>query len=134
MRYFRSCWLPASRGAADADLREQLGLTSSTPNASTLGRLLARLNGDALEDAVGTWLARYAAAPVNEADGTLVGLAVDGKTVRGSRTDGAAVHLLAAALHACQTVIAQCQVAAKGGFRCSSRQVRDRSRRRAIRP
>ncbi|MFF2127347.1 hypothetical protein ACFVW1_18445 [Streptomyces olivochromogenes] len=28
------------------------------------------------------------------------------------RTDGAAVHLLAAALHACQTVIAQRQIAA----------------------
>jgi predicted transposase YbfD/YdcC len=97
----------------DSDLREQIGLASSTPNASTLGRLLARLNGDALDDAVGTWLARYAADPVDEADGTLVGLAADGKTVRGSRTDGAAVHLLAAALHACQTVIAQRQVAAK---------------------
>ncbi|MGW0730749.1 transposase family protein [Streptomyces sp. GbtcB7] len=36
----------------DSDLREQLGLTSSTPNASTLGRLLARLDGDALYDAV----------------------------------------------------------------------------------
>ncbi|WP_265568689.1 ISAs1 family transposase [Streptomyces hygroscopicus] len=49
---------------------------------------------------------------MNPAD-TLVGLAVDGKAVRGSRTDGQAVHLLAAALHACQTVIAQRQVAAK---------------------
>ncbi|MBT2411094.1 transposase family protein [Streptomyces sp. ISL-12] len=104
-----------ARFVADTDshLREQLGLTSSTPNAPTLGRLLARLNGDAFDDAVGTWLARYAADPVDEVDGTLVGLAVDGKTVRGSRTDGAAVHLLAAALHACQTVIAQRQVAAK---------------------
>ncbi|MGW7426184.1 ISAs1 family transposase [Streptomyces sp. NPDC054813] len=33
--------------------------------------------------------------------------------MRGSRTDGTAVHLLAAALHACQTVIAQRQIAAK---------------------
>ncbi|WP_166661670.1 transposase family protein [Streptomyces sp. BK208] len=46
-----------ARFAADTDseLREQLGLTSSTPNASTLGRLLARLDGDALDDAVGAW-------------------------------------------------------------------------------
>ncbi|WP_329374610.1 transposase family protein [Streptomyces sp. NBC_01483] len=99
----------------DSDLREQLGLTSSTPNASTLGRLLARLDGDALDDAVGAWLARYSADPVGEPGDTLVGLAVDGKTVRGSRTDGAAVHLLAAALHACQTVIAQRQIAANTG-------------------
>ncbi|MDX3763037.1 ISAs1 family transposase [Streptomyces sp. AK02-04a] len=104
-----------ARFGADTDygLREQLGLTSSTPNASTLGRLLARLDGDALDDAVGAWLARYAADPVGEPGDTLVGLAVDGKTVRGSRTDGTAVHLLAAALHACQTVIAQRQIAAK---------------------
>lgn len=33
--------------------------------------------------------------------------------MRGSRTDGQAVHLLAVALHACQTVITQRQVAAK---------------------
>lgn len=97
----------------DSDLREQLGLTSSTPNAATLGRLLARLDGDALDDAVGAWLARYAADPVDEPSDTLIGLAVDGKTVRGSRTDGTAVHLLAAALHACQTVIAQRQITAK---------------------
>ncbi|MGW2617586.1 ISAs1 family transposase [Streptomyces sp. NPDC001500] len=104
-----------ARFAADTDpeLRERLGLASTTPNASTLGRLLARLDGDALDDAVGAWLARYAADPVDEGGDTLVGLAVDGKTVRGSRTDGTAVHLLAAALHACQTVIAQRQVAAK---------------------
>ncbi|MET9914169.1 transposase [Streptomyces sp. NPDC006476] len=62
---------------------------------------------------MGAWLARYAADPVDEPGETLIGLAVDGKTVRGSRTDGMAVHLLAAALHGCQTVIAQRQVAAK---------------------
>ncbi|MDQ1042324.1 ISAs1 family transposase [Streptomyces sp. V4I2] len=97
----------------DSDLREAPGLASSTPNASTLGRLLSRLDGDALDDAVGAWLTRFAADPVNEPGDRLVGLAVDGKTVRGSRTGGEAIHLLAAALHACQTVIAQRQVAAK---------------------
>nr|WSZ14885.1 ISAs1 family transposase [Streptomyces canus] len=97
----------------DCDLRERLGLTAGTPNASTLGRLLARLDGDALDDAVGTWLARYTADPVDEPGDRLIGLAVDGKTVRGSRTDIGAVHLLAAALHACQTVIAQRQITAK---------------------
>jgi predicted transposase YbfD/YdcC len=104
-----------ARYAADADpqVRAGLGLARATPNASTLGRLLARIDGDALDDAVGTWLARHAADPVEE-DEALVGLAVDGKTVRGSRTDSkTAVHLLAAALHGSQTVIAQRQVAAK---------------------
>ncbi|MDJ0467155.1 hypothetical protein [Streptomyces sp. H27-C3] len=62
------------------------------------------MDGDALDDAVGAWLARYAADPVNEPGDALVGLAVDGKTVRGSRTDGTAVHLLAAALHGVVTL------------------------------
>jgi predicted transposase YbfD/YdcC len=104
-----------SRYAADAgpQVRAGLGLARATPNASTLGRLLARIDGDALDDAVGTWLARHAADPVEE-DKALVGLAVDGKSVRGSRTDSkAAIHLLAAALHGSRTVIAQRQVAAK---------------------
>lgn len=104
----------ADRHAADADpqVRAGLGLARATPNASTLGRLLARIDSDALDDAVGTWLARHAADPVEEE--ALVGLAVDGKTVRGSRTDSkTAIHLLAAALHGSQTVIAQRQVAAK---------------------
>lgn len=79
----------------------------------TAGRLLARIDGDALDDAVGTWLARHAADPVEE-DEALVGLAVDGETVRGSRTGSkTAIHLLAAALHGSQTVIAQRRVAAK---------------------
>ncbi|MFF5359226.1 hypothetical protein ACFY4I_07410 [Streptomyces scabiei] len=104
-------WPPSSAVDIDSGLREQIGLVSSTPNASTPGGLLARRNGDALDDAVGAWLARYATDPVDEHDDPLVDLAVDGKTVRGSRTDGAAVHLLADALHACQTLIAQRRIA-----------------------
>ena len=43
-----------------------------------------------------------------------MGLAVDGKAVRGSRRDGqTAVHLLAAVLHGSQAVISQRQIAAK---------------------
>ncbi|MGP4013854.1 hypothetical protein [Streptomyces sp. 4N124] len=58
-------------------------------------------------------IAHFAADHVNEGSGTLISLAVDGKTVRGSRTDDTAVHLLPAALHTCQTVIAHRQIAAK---------------------
>ncbi|WP_093631565.1 hypothetical protein [Streptomyces sp. 3213.3] len=75
--------------------------------------MLAHIDGDALDTAVGTWLARHAADPIEE-DKDLVGLSVDGKTVRDSRTESnTAIHLLAAALHGSQTVIAQSQVAAK---------------------
>ncbi|MFF0010868.1 ISAs1 family transposase [Streptomyces sp. NPDC005374] len=105
-----------ARFAADSDiaLRTRLGLTRATPDTTTLGRLLARLDGDALDDAIGTWLAHDARDPADEPGDTLVGLAVDGKAVRGSRTsDNRAVYLLAAALHAIGTVIAQRQIPAK---------------------
>lgn len=75
--------------------------------------MLSRLDGDAVDDAIGSWLARHAADPVEEGQNVLVGLAVDGKTVRGSRADATAVHLLAAAPHGTQTVIAQRQIEAK---------------------
>lgn len=58
------------------------------PNASTLGWLLARIDADARDDAVGGWLIRHATDPVEDSD-VLVGLAVDGKSVRGSRTETA---------------------------------------------
>jgi predicted transposase YbfD/YdcC len=104
-----------ARSAADAapEVRTALGLVRSAPNASTLGRLLARLDGDALDDAVGAWLARHSTDPVEDPATVLVALAVDGKTVRGSRIGGAAVHLLAAARHDSQSVIAQREIAAK---------------------
>ncbi|MFC9537804.1 ISAs1 family transposase [Streptomyces sp. NPDC056975] len=96
------------------ELRECLRFTSTTPNTTTLGRLLARLDGNALDDAIGAWLGRYATDPVHEPGDPLRALAVDGKAVRGSRTDtGKAVHLLAVTLHTSQTVISQRQIQAK---------------------
>ncbi|WP_055534317.1 ISAs1 family transposase [Streptomyces graminilatus] len=51
---------------------------------------------------------------IDERGDALAGLAIDGKAVRGSRTDDSkAVYLLASALHASQTVIAQRQIQAK---------------------
>jgi len=74
---------------------------------------LSRVDGEALGDVIGIRVARHAADPVED-DQPLVGLAVDGKTVRGLRSGGQeAVHPLAAALHESQTVISQRQTAAK---------------------
>jgi predicted transposase YbfD/YdcC len=98
----------------DPDLRARAGLPG-TPRlaASTLGRLLARLDGDAFDTATCGYLASLAACAPPSDRTPLAGLAVDGKTLRGSRTpDGTTVHLLAATRHDTQTVLAQQQVEA----------------------
>ncbi|MFF2549146.1 ISAs1 family transposase [Kitasatospora sp. NPDC058063] len=104
-----------ARFAADAapEVRAASGLVRSTPNASTLGRLPAQLDGDALDDAVGARPARHSTDPIGDPAPVLVAPAVDGRTVRGSRTDGAAVHLLAAARRDSRSVIAQREIAAR---------------------
>ncbi|WP_171076193.1 ISAs1 family transposase [Streptomyces sp. YIM 121038] len=91
------------------ETRSRLGLEASVPRACTLGRLPARIDGDALDQAVGAWLAAQL-----EPAGGLRALAVDGKSLRGSRTaTRTAVHLLAAVVHGERTVIAQRQVDVK---------------------
>ncbi|NBE98103.1 MULTISPECIES: ISAs1 family transposase [unclassified Nonomuraea] len=99
----------------DPRLRARAGLPG-TPRlaASTLGRLLARLDDDAFDTAICGYLASLTACATPSHQGSLTGLAVDGKTLRGSRTpNGTAVHLLAATRHDTQTVVAQRQIEAK---------------------
>ncbi|MFF0728409.1 ISAs1 family transposase [Streptomyces sp. NPDC004134] len=71
------------------------------PAEATVRRTLQRIDGDALDAAVGTWLARRdrttTAGDGTQDDRPRPSLAVDGKTVRGAlRPDGTRVHLLAA--------------------------------------
>jgi hypothetical protein len=77
---------------------------------------LQRIDGDALDAAVGTWLARRdrtAAGPDTHGDWPRPALAVDGKTVRGARrSDGTQVHLLSAMSEG-GLVLAQREVDAK---------------------
>ncbi|MFI7704668.1 ISAs1 family transposase [Nonomuraea sp. NPDC049480] len=105
----------------DPDLLARAGLPG-TPRlaASTLGRLLARLDGDAFDTATRTYLASLAAYAPPAATSSrpsvrteLAGVAVDGKTLRGSRTPDGTVHLLAATRHDPQIVVAQRQIEAK---------------------
>ena len=110
------------RFARDSDpaVLTALGLTRThnRPAASTIGRLLARLDGDALDTAAGHFLAALTAptltgAPDDSLPSTrdLHGLAVDGKVLRGTRTSGGdTIHLLSAALHEGRRVIAQRQI------------------------
>jgi DDE family transposase len=86
------------------------------PVATTLGRTLAGLDADALDDAVARYLTALAADPacLTQTPDELAGSAVDGKCAhRALRPDGGAVHLLAAATHQDALVIAQREVGAK---------------------
>ncbi|MCX5097273.1 ISAs1 family transposase [Streptomyces sp. NBC_00365] len=79
--------------------REPSGPTA--PAEATVRRVLQRVDGDALDAAIGTWLtardADRAPPRQNTARQPRRSLAVDGKTVRGARrADGTQVHLLAA--------------------------------------
>ncbi|MEZ0096034.1 ISAs1 family transposase [Streptacidiphilus sp. EB129] len=82
------------------------------PGEATLRRVLARVDGDALDKAVGQWLAdRRQATP--QATG-LRGIAVDGKSLRGAaRAGGRRIHLLAALDHTSGLVLAQLDVGEK---------------------
>src|SRR5579885_3486142 len=56
-----------------------------TPCAATFYHLFRRLDRAALEACLGTWVQRVVAALPEEEPPTLPGMAVDGKTLRGSR-------------------------------------------------
>jgi DDE_Tnp_1-associated/Transposase DDE domain len=89
----------------------------AVPAEATIRRTLARLDADALAAAVGAWLAdrdRERERP-RPAASRWRAIAVDGKTLRGGRTqaaggDGRPVHLLAAMDHTSRAVLAQRQV------------------------
>ena len=107
------------------------------PSKTTLWRVLTGADAAAVDAAIGSWLAEQArhataaagASPagracdaadgtdterVEQVDGPLLAVAVDGKTVRGAvAADGAQVHLLAAATHGDQLVLGQVEVGAK---------------------
>ncbi|MFD7409618.1 ISAs1 family transposase [Streptomyces sp. NPDC059866] len=81
------------------------------PHPATVRRLLARLDGDALDEAIGAFLTARARRP--DGDAGRRAIAVDGKTLRGSRhADRTAVALPAAMEHT-GSVLAQRQVAGK---------------------
>ncbi|WP_331737500.1 ISAs1 family transposase (plasmid) [Streptomyces sp. NBC_00984] len=106
---------PAVLTSLGGPVREPAGPVA--PAEATVRRLLQRVDGDALDAAVGGWLAdrEHEPPPSGRAPGRqpLRTLAVDGKTVRGARRrDGTQVHLLAAMTGNGQ-VIAQREVNSK---------------------
>jgi predicted transposase YbfD/YdcC len=79
------------------------------PVETTVRRLLARIDGDALDRAVGRWLADRRPKTTGPR-----GLAVDGKSLRGAaKAKGRKIHLLAALEHTTGLVLAQLDVGDK---------------------
>jgi predicted transposase YbfD/YdcC len=87
--------------------RDPLTRRCQVPSEATIRRVLARVDGDAVDATVGAWLADRLRPP-----GHRRVLAVDGKTLRGSARDGHQVHLLAALDHHDRAVLAQRDVPA----------------------
>ncbi|MFJ9544511.1 ISAs1 family transposase, partial [Streptomyces sp. NPDC101225] len=82
------------------------------PSRTTIGRVLAAVDGDALDRAVGAYLAgRNFAGPASEQRQVI---AVDGKSLRGSaRLSAGRRHLLSAVTHHRALTLAQAEVGAK---------------------
>ncbi|MCC3762652.1 transposase family protein [Glycomyces sp. TRM65418] len=86
--------------------RHPLGLRRS-PSRRCLTLLLARIDGDALDRAVCAWLAARRITAACKKPAGLRTVAVDGKTLRGSKsTEGKRVHLLSAVDHAAAVCLA----------------------------
>lgn len=81
----------------------------TAPDESTLRRAIQRVDPDALDAAVGGWLADQTRA--GRLEGALLAVAVDGKSLRGAvGADGRPVGLFAAMIHNQGVVIAQREV------------------------
>ena len=90
------------------------------PDEATIRRVLARVDGDALDRAVGRWQsARHPEPGTAHGPGArkrrrLRAFAVDGKSLRGAaRANGRKIHLLAAVDHTAGLVLAQLDVGEK---------------------
>ena len=94
--------------AADlpTEVATTLGIGPVCPSESAIRRLVQRLDADRFDRAIGTWVQQLCAGVA--LSGRRRVLAVDGKTLRGSRTlDGRARHLLAVIDHDTGMVLGQ---------------------------
>ena len=91
-----------AKGAADlpAEVATALGISATPPSESAVRRLVQRLDPDRFDTAIGAWIQQLRAADAPR--GRRRVLAVDGKTLRGSRSSTGgegARHLLAVIDH-----------------------------------
>jgi predicted transposase YbfD/YdcC len=112
---------------AETALLETVGIRTHllkwrrSPSTATIDRILTRLDGDALDAAIGAYLAdRHRAAASDGADATALpsrrrrAIAVDGKALKGSaRLELKRRHLLSAVAHGVVVTLAQVEVGSK---------------------
>jgi predicted transposase YbfD/YdcC len=92
----------------------KLGFTDRVPAATTVWRLLIRLDAEVLQAVLTRWLRARAAPVVVAGRRWRLVIAIDGKVQRGARLpDGRQVYLLSAYDTAAGIVLAQVQIAAK---------------------
>src|SRR5829696_5152812 len=113
-------WASDALGQVLAALGVRRDLTGAfrPPGEATVRRVLARIDADALDRAVGAWLAAQQPPPATPPSPLprpwRQAVAVDGKTLRGSGHHGRQqVHLLAAMDHTSRSVLGQIDVDAK---------------------
>lgn len=98
----------------DRSVWGRLGFTDRVPAATTVWRLLIRIDAEVLSQVLARWLRARAAPVVVTGRRWRLVIAVDGKVVRGARLpDGRQVHLLSAYDTSTGVVLAQVQIAAK---------------------
>jgi len=91
-----------------------LGFTHNTPCASTLHTIFRYIDREAFEAKVGAWAERMVATVPAAPDAPEIAIAVDGKTLRGSKKQGAPeTHLLSVLAHRVGLTLTQQAVAAK---------------------
>ena len=81
-------------------IAQALGFTHNTPCASTLHTIFRCVDRDELEAALGAWAASMIASTTVPPEAPATAVALDGKTLRGSRKQGVpGAHLLSAVAH-----------------------------------
>ena len=96
------------------DIARALGFTHNTPCASTLHTIFRCIDREAFEATVGAWAESIVATAPAAPDAPEIAMAVDGKTLRGSKKQGAPeTHLVSVLAHRAGLTLIQQAVAAK---------------------
>jgi len=91
-----------------ARIAQALGFTHDTPCAATLHTVFRHLDREAVETQLGMWAERIVASTPMAPEAGHAAVALDGKTLRGSRKQGApGVHVLSALSHHLGLTLAQ---------------------------